>query len=746
SYSDDAFSVPWRTVDRETAELREQLYEAQRRAALVDERRLAEEARLEEQRGLAEAQEKIKADAESKARAEAEAKTETDAEAKAEAGAEAKADAQSPIGLQAAEKQDPLAETSVPEQRAPETVGAQEAIADAFSAEQKPKYESIFQTARRLAQERVLGVPIPTALQPNPYIVSSTTSKQKPGSKGKELDLGSVPKLAASVSAHEAIIRAASAGSENENSDDDKDFEPNTSDDDDEEEILQESMEPIDELEEVTTSAGDVDSPAAFSETNEDSAQQDAEEDQSIEVSVVEESDSDAVADSRRALDAEEAESVGSEAYEQEAAVVHAADSQDHSVEDGDEDEDNDVEDEFDGNESDQVTVEIASMGSDDESNEIDEREHEHEAALRKNAGVPHLSHSQQLSSPSRSWWPFSARALFGEKSESPPVPEKREEEDLGADRENISVDLNSDASHQSTSPKSAVAVGVQTPPSPAYSRPFAPLSFIDISASGKRFSRIRGSRRHASELSHALSRPLESSLPLPQQQKQDATEQKDKKSDDARKPLITAQSLGIESKRSSKQSEAQKPRKRPMLYYGAGYGSRSVPYTINLSRSAPSGPVFAKEPEKTQQSSTESQKKGSSITAQKILDIIGEVAPPARSHSTADLQDVINPYELSSPYSVRMRPKTVQKRRVLVPLSARLAQASAPQASPAKQQRADAAAASAKSLMQSIQSAAPPEIKAVMGSAQKPVARELPKTEISSKKVESKGETKAIK
>ncbi|KAJ2877581.1 hypothetical protein FB639_003693, partial [Coemansia asiatica] len=624
-------------------------------------------------------------------------------------------------------------------------------VADASLSVQKPRYETIFQTARRLAEERALGVPIPTTLEPNPYIVSSMASKQKErGAKGKELDLGFVPKIANSVSAHEAIIKAASAGSENENSDDDIDFEPNTSEDDDEEEILQESMEPIDEQEEVTTSPGDVDSSAAFSETNEGSvAQQDTEEDQSIEVSVIEESESESEPGSEVDVAVDSERASVSDAHQEPSVDV--------------EDEEEDVEDEYeyDGNDSDQVTEEIASMGSDSESVQVEDdhkREHVHKAAA-------HRIEDTLSFSPSRSWWPFSASALFGEKKENlpnnPEEQEGQEEEDLDADSENHSVDLNRGVAESPLSSKSVATVGVQTPPSLAQTRPFVPLSFIDISASGKRFSKICSSRRRASELPNSLSQPLETSMPLDQQPKQqlhntDKQMQKQKgtrkKEDIAlQKPLITAHSLGIESKRSSKQSDAlQKPRKRPMLYYGAGYGSRSVPYTINLSHSAPSGPMFAKQSEKTLLPSTESQKKGgsSSITARKILDIIGEVPPPTRSQSNADLQDVINPYELSSPYSVRMRPKTVQQRRVLVPLSARLAQASAPQASPAKQ-RAEAAAASTKSLMQSIQSAAPPEIKAAIGSAQKPVIpKALPKAdEVSPKKAESnKRETKAIK
>ncbi|KAJ1877069.1 E3 SUMO-protein ligase RanBP2, partial [Coemansia sp. RSA 486] len=747
SYADDAFSVPWRTVDRETAELREQLFEAQRIAAEIDEKRRADEVKMENQRKLADAQEKIKADAESQAKHEAES----------EIGAAP------PIDNQDVEKHRSIIEESVQKQDAPNSADTLEPVdeaseksledlapslaqtndtpvQDASVVEQKPKYESIFQTARRLAEERVRGVAIPSTLQPNPYIVSSTANKHKSSDKGKELDIaGTVPKLAASVSAHEAIIKAAGAGLEIESSDDDQDFEPNTSEDDDEEEILQEHMEPIDEQEEVTTLADDVDSPAAFSEANESSARQDVEEDLSIEVSVVEESESnsDVAADSERVY-------VVEEAVVAEDDVAHNPETSLDAVQEPAAESDEDVGDEHDGDDSDQVTEEIAYMGSD---NEFSNANDEHRDLVHNAGNVSSHPHPEQFSSPSRSWWPFSTSALFGDDNGPLPRPVERSAEDIDVDSENISVDLNRSAGQSPRSPKSMVAVGVQTPPSPASHRPFVPLSFIDISASGKRFSRIRSSRSHTSELPHALSQPLESSLPLQQHEHEQsvADKLKEMRNEAVSKPSITAQSLGLESKRGYKQMGAQKPRKRPMLYYGAGYGSRSVPYTINLSKSAPSGPMFAKQPEKTLQPAAESQKKGS-ITAQKILDIIGGVPPPVRSHSTADPQDVINPYELSSPYSVRMHPKTVQRRRVLVPLSARLAQASTPQASPAKK-RADAVAASAKSLVHSIQSAAPPEIKASLKSVQKPAPAASPVAGgLVSKKVEPKEKPKTMK
>ncbi|KAJ1730055.1 hypothetical protein LPJ61_003222 [Coemansia biformis] len=208
-----------------------------------------------------------------------------------------------------------------------------------------------------------------------------------------------------------------------------------------------------------------------------------------------------------------------------------------------------------------------------------------------------------------------------------------------------------------------------------------------------------------------------------------------------AETPLFTAASLGLEARRGAARGHVHRLRRRTSIYYGSGYGAHSAPYAFSSVTSTPatdardSPAAMSREQGSlavTQAASLAAHaaiaahevgaSHTSSATAQKILDIIGEV-PPARPQAILDAHEAINPYELSSPYSVRMRPKALQRRRVLVPLSARIAQA----AGSAAAARPQAGASSAKAVLASIQSAAPAEVQARLGSTSKRDQLDMP-------------------
>ncbi|KAJ2033079.1 hypothetical protein H4S04_009364, partial [Coemansia sp. S16] len=165
---DDAFVAPWRTVDRETYELREELYKAQCEATAFDQRQLKDE--------------------------EIEAmKAPTDV----------------------------VADNTVQAADIGKTVDSAPSGPGALAGQSS--YESVFATARKLAERRATG----------------TVVAEQATSKGKEAD-------------HSPSVDAF----DEEDEEDDNDFVPDDAEgEDDEEEVLQRDMEPIDEAEEVTTPA-----------------------------------------------------------------------------------------------------------------------------------------------------------------------------------------------------------------------------------------------------------------------------------------------------------------------------------------------------------------------------------------------------------------------------------------------------------------------------------------------------------
>ncbi|KAJ1891011.1 hypothetical protein LPJ81_005821, partial [Coemansia sp. IMI 209127] len=143
-----------------------------------------------------------------------------------------------------------------------------------------------------------------------------------------------------------------------------------------------------------------------------------------------------------------------------------------------------------------------------------------------------------------------------------------------------------------------------------------------------------------------------------------------------------------------------------------------STPYssTVTVVHSTPSATAAAAQRDVAAGKAAAGGISRSSITAQKILDIIGEV-PPGRAQTT-DTRAFVNPYELSSPYAVRMRPATPQRRRELVPVSLRLSRSSVTPAKPTTTS-STAKAATKGSVLDSIASAAPPAIQAKLAATQ---------------------------
>ncbi|PIA16100.1 hypothetical protein COEREDRAFT_8758 [Coemansia reversa NRRL 1564] len=362
----------------------------------------------------------------------------------------------------------------------------------------------------------------------------------------------------------------------------------------------------------------------------------------------------------------------------------------------------------------------------------------------------------------SRGWWPFTNRSLLGsfmstQKKQSPRAtcqakPEESEEEEeercvyAGAKR---SAPESSDI----IPPAHDAAGAMQHPQSsgrqrvlpkstrPQYSRPFVPASFIDVSRitaadsakhvsvpdrTGSKRSTLLSSRRHTAALP-VMSTPLTSAAPSAETARLSSVSSVSSppSAGPSATPLITAASLGLEARRSIARGRSGQSRRRTFLYYGSGYGSRSDPYSFTPANYGTSAAGVQASQSSTRSvvqtsysnavaltaSTDASENYKSNTTAQKILDIIGEV-PPTRSQQGLDSQDVINPYELSSPYSVRMRPKTTQRRRVLVPTSARISQADT--------KTQDLNPTRARSILESIQSAAPPEIQARLGAMSK--------------------------
>ncbi|KAJ2614656.1 hypothetical protein H4S08_001599 [Coemansia sp. RSA 1365] len=359
----------------------------------------------------------------------------------------------------------------------------------------------------------------------------------------------------------------------------------------------------------------------------------------------------------------------------------------------------------------------------------------------------------------SRGWWPFTSGSLLGslmstQKKQLPRTTNQPKSEESAEEETCVYAGVKRSAPESSDiiSPAHDIA-GAMQPQSfgqqrvlpkstrPRYSRPFVPASFIDVSRMAaadsakhvsvpdrteSRRSTLLSGRRHTAALP-VMSTPLTSAAPSAETARLSSVSSVSSppSAGPSATPLITAASLGLEARRSIARGRSGQSRRRTFLYYGSGYGSRSDPYAFTPANYSVSATGVRASQSSTRPlaqtsysnvvgstaSTDTSENYKSNTTAQKILDIIGEV-PPTRSQQGLDSQDVINPYELSSPYSVRMRPKTTQRRRVLVPTNSRISQVDT--------KTKNLNPTRARSILESIQSAAPPEIQARLGAMSK--------------------------
>ncbi|KAJ2742771.1 hypothetical protein GGI20_004248 [Coemansia sp. BCRC 34301] len=409
------------------------------------------------------------------------------------------------------------------------------------------------------------------------------------------------------------------------------------------------------------------------------------------------------------------------------------------------------------GDESDQMTEEIATMSSEEELSDA-EAEAEPELEPAEPEVVPEVepttakANDSALMSPSRSWWPFSGRSLFNGQDKSQndqPVREKRETaHESGSSDSSYPEPTKRNFDSYTPAPSSHVHSVYarhrlsQRTGSVQAASPYVPASFIDFSKSamtsmgkrmrsversGLRHSAFLANRRHTASVAvPAVEKPpLASDLaPLPTPLNRVAVSGPKRMHTAAETPTVTAASLGLEARRSISRGQALQQRRQTSLYYGSGYGSHSAPYAFNIAHGAPEAAVSSTRLAQTKSAQEISPgddvagAKSGSITAQKILDIISEV-PPARSQASLDPHGVVNPYELSSPYSVRMRPATTQRRRVLVPLSLRLSQSSSADSAKTVTHNTDNSSNSNSNsaILDSIQLAAPPEVQAELES-----------------------------
>ncbi|KAJ2721077.1 E3 SUMO-protein ligase RanBP2 [Coemansia sp. Benny D115] len=724
---ESAFAVPWRTEDRETTQLREELEAAQKRAAEADAQRIAQLQIEEESRKLeraAQEEEQLPASVEEQPEIPAAPDSNTEPESQA-------ADKAEGVGDEVAEPLPAAIAEPISEQTNAEEAADTPAATHSAPSKPEPQYESVFETARRLAEERATGIAQPPKLKPNPYITPATVSQPKSTYKGKGVEVSRIPsETVARFEPEESQLAAAKKiasvdDDEDDDDEEDQDFEPNISEDDDEEEALQEEMDPINEDEEVTSTVADDISLGDTVENTEQllveqadvaEVQQPESEDVSLDVSVVEDSASELEHDSQQE-ELAESEPVSDAVLEEipeETASIADAESDVAPVEDISEpaheaddaiaiaasDSDNES---ADGAESDQATEELASMASEDEGPYGD---------------VTAQIQSTPASPTSRGWWPFSGHSLFGSQTNTDQPPAlKHAAEDTESDAENQPSSTRRRFSESPRSPKNQQPIRHVVPSMAKpmlQPRPYVPLSFLDISATGKRMRRLG-----SSALEHTSSDTLVDALPQ-QEHSPQAVAMQEKPA----KPLISAASLGIGKGPHDVDSTRRKPllQKRVPLYYGAGYGSRSIPYAQNVSYSTQSAPAFKKPSSVAKPELTGSK---SSITAQKILDIIGEVPPPARSQAiVGGNADGFLPCELEAPPAHGIRPRAVQQRRVLQPLSARLAKASDQPAASKGQSAKQRAAENTKSLMASIQSAAPPAVQVKLAQASESQAR----------------------
>ncbi|KAJ2481934.1 hypothetical protein IWW56_001427 [Coemansia sp. RSA 2131] len=644
----DVFSVPWRTVDRETAQLREELYKAQH----------------------------LESETDSVAVLETEPVTESEVVIEAEPASES----------------------------ASESVSESEAESEEESEKEPTKspYESVFDAVRKMAKSR------------------SQESETPLAGKGKEPEL----------SEEEA----------------DEDFEPvEETEDDDEEEVLQLDLEPIDEAEEVTTAPGSGDASAEAASVKAASVEAvPSTREQSVDISIEEESSSAEISDEVVEPDTvEEPQSseVESESEQDEQALTESEESEQEAEESEEEavpeavyESEEDVvavevvyEDDEDSDagsvDSDQATEELASIASAESVSfgELSEAESDAEETTQPlpespaepvDSATSAQQQSVQQTPSSRRWWPFSSSSFLGS------LLDTQKGKQLHSDSQETVVEAPAQVSP---------TFGQRRMPPNRVNKPFVPASFIDVTNdvlkdTGKRARvpehstlkrhALLSNRRHTALLP-SQSTPISSASPSAETVRLSPSP----KTTSSRQatPLITAASLGLEARRNTARGYGRQQRRRTGLYYGSGYGLHSNPYTFTPMRSALANGTesAAKEPSPPTSVPGESiLGNRSSNTAQRILDIIGDV-PPTRSQAGLDTRDAINPYELSSPYSVRMRPKLTQRRRVLVPLSTRLTQE-------AEGKKPGPESQSARAVLESIQSAAPPEIQARLGAASK--------------------------
>ncbi|KAJ1949318.1 hypothetical protein FBU59_001197, partial [Linderina macrospora] len=291
------------------------------------------------------------------------------------------------------------------------------------------------------------------------------------------------------------------------------------------------------------------------------------------------------------------------------------------------------------------------------------------------------------------------------------------------------------DRSHRQYSPVAALTAAESSLRSPEGHRPFphVPRTFLDMSQPLEPFEKRFKITSKASTSQGHTSVPKSPVKAVP------APASKSMSDQTLFSTKITPESLGLPPQRGSVRTYSKHLPKKTKAYYGSGYGMRSLPYVFRASRSAPAHPttttttgtgVSAVQPDEAE-GSTAPVPKGS-ITAQKILDIIGDI-PPVRAQATLEIHNMINPYESASPQPVRVGIKSSQRRRELVPASARL---------PEVHEKPSSADAGNKtvSILESIRSAAPPEIQSLMAKSRDKVAAATPESRIGDKKAEVPG------